>query len=100
MMQRYNDAYKINVEYMSHKIFNPLYSGKPQMSTFANSEGPDGSSIMLHFIRDYTVCKGKKKSLDKRLECNKKKFHLNLTSLEMYNGLSQLDCIKPEGRIH
>ena len=30
------------------------------MSTFANSEDPDEYSKMLHFIRVYTVCKGKK----------------------------------------
>ena len=50
-------------------------------------------SIMLHFMGVYTVCNGKKKE---------KIFFENqhLTSLDMYNGLSQVYCIKPEGRIH
>ena len=29
------------------------------MRIFANSEDPDEMPIMLHFIRVYTVCKGK-----------------------------------------
>ena len=27
-------------------------------------------------------------------------FYYNLTPLDMYNGLSHIYCIKPEGRIH
>ena len=51
-----------------HRI-NPLCSGNPLISTFANSEDPDEMQhnaafhqtaiIMLHFIRGYTVCIGK-----------------------------------------
>ena len=54
-------------------------------------------NIMLHFIMVYTVCKGKKILRQK----NKKKFFLIITlpPLDMYNGLSQVCCIKPEGRI-
>ena len=43
--------------------------------------------IMRHFNRVYTVCKGKKRPLDK------KKIHFlsyNLTPPDMYNGLSQV----------
>ena len=29
------------------------------MSTFANSKNPDEMQHMLHFIRDFTICKGK-----------------------------------------
>ena len=46
------------------------------MCTFANSEDPDEKhhnaefhqGTMLHFIRVYTVCKGKKRSSDKRIQ--------------------------------
>ena len=39
------------------------------MSTFANSEDPDEmQNIMLHLIRAYTVCKGKNRSSDKRIQ--------------------------------
>ena len=46
-------------------------------------------SKMLHFTRVYTVCKGKK-------DLQTKEYN-NLTPLDMYNGLSQAYCIKPEG---
>ena len=49
-------CYSIKTKIMIAFI-NPLYSGNPSMNTFANSEDPDE---MLHFIRVYTVCKGKK----------------------------------------
>ena len=55
-------------------------------------------SIMLHFIRVYAVCKGKKDLQTKQY--NISFLNYNLTSLDMYNGLSQLYCIKKEGRIH
>ena len=44
-----------------------------------------------------TVFEKVKISLDERIL-----FFLNhnLTPLDMYNGLSQVNCIKPEGRIH
>ena len=53
-------------------------------------------SIILHFIRIYTVCKGKKDLRQK----NTISFNYNLTPLDMYNGLSQGYCIKLEGRIY
>ena len=42
-------------------------------------------------------CNGQKRSSDKRIQ-----FFLNydVTTLNMYNGLSQIYCIKPEGRIY
>ena len=56
-------------------------------------------SIMLHFIRVYTVCKGKQIFRQKNTICFEKNY--NLTRLDMYNGLySQAYCIKLEGRIH
>ena len=46
---------------------------------------------MLHFIRVYTVCKGKK-------DIQKKEsfffFNYNLTPLDIYNRLSKVYCIK------
>ena len=52
---------------------------------------------MLHFIRVCTVCKGKKDIQTKEYILFSK---YNLTHLDMYNGLSQVYCIIPEGRIH
>ena len=49
-------------------------------------------SIMLHFIRVYTVYKGKKK-----VNCFE---NYNLTPLDIYNEQSQVYCIKHEGTIH
>ena len=54
-------------------------------------------SIMLHFIRVYTVCKGQKDLQTKEYNILKKYIY-NRTPLDMYNGLSQSNCIKPEGR--
>ena len=52
---------------------------------------------MQHFIRAYTVCKGKK-DLQTKIQYFLK---INsLTPLDMYNGISQLYCLKPEVRIH
>ena len=51
--------------------------------------------IMRHFIRVYTV---KVKNIRQKIQFLKKKY--NLTPLDMYNGLSQVYCIKQEGRIH
>ena len=44
----------------------------------------------------YTVCKGKK-SADKRIQYF---LEISLTAIDVSNGLSQVYCIKPEGRIH
>ena len=54
-------------------------------------------SIMLHFIRVYTVCKGKKDIQTKNMISFE---NYNLAPLVMYNGLSQVYCIKPEDIIH
>ena len=54
------------------------------MSTFSNSEDPDV----------YTVYKGNK---DFHKNTNFLKIY-NRTSIDMYNGLSQVYCIKPEGK--
>ena len=78
-------------------IINSLYSGNHLTSIFAISEDPD-EMIMLHFITFYTVCKGKKRSGDKRIQSFLENY--NRTPLYMYNGLSHVYCIKPEGRIH
>ena len=53
-------------------------------------------SIMLHFIWFYTVCKDLREKIQFVLE------NYNLTPLDkiMYNGLFQVYCIKPDGRIH
>ena len=71
-----------------------MYAETPQMDTFTNSEDPEEMPhIMWHFIRVYTVCKGKKDLQTKtqyffKLQPDTPKF--------MYSGLSQVYCIKPE----
>ena len=50
-------------------------------------------SRMLHFIRVYTVCEGKKDLQTKEYTIFE---NYNLTPLDMYNGLSHVYCIKPE----
>ena len=70
------------------------------MSTFANNVDPDE---MQHYAAFHATfhqgqhCKGKKD-----LQIKEYNFFLNynLTPLDMYNGLSQVYSIKPEGRIH
>ena len=52
--------------------------------------------IMWHFIRVYSVFKVKLSS-DKKYILTK---NYNLTPPDMYNGLSQVYCIKPEGKTH
>ena len=68
------------------------------MSTLANSEDPGeiqhNAYEMLHFIRIYTVCNGKKDLQTKEF------FFFLQTPIYMYYGLSQVSCTKPEGRIH
>ena len=61
------------------------------MSTFANSEDPDE---MQHFIRVYTVCIRKKDLQNKEYSNFEKNY--NLTPLDIYNGLSQVYCIKSD----
>ena len=56
----------------------------------------------LHFIRLYTACKDTRKTIVGKIH-----FvflflfeKLQPDTLDMYNGLSQVHCFKPEGRIH
>ena len=51
----------------------------------------------MNFISVYTICKGKKDLQTKEYNIFE---NFNLTPLNMYNGLFQVYCIKPEGRIH
>ena len=67
------------------------------MNNFANSENQDEMQhntafSRLHFIRVYTVCKVKKNTM--LFE------NYYLAPLKIYNGLSQVHCIKPDGLIH
>ena len=64
------------------------------MGTFTNSEDTDEMPHNSAFHQG-TVCQGKKSS-DKKTFF----FKYNLTPLDMYNGLSQVYFIKPEGKIH
>ena len=53
--------------------------------------------ILRHFIRVNTVCKIKKKIFRQKNVFFFKNYNLTpLTPLDMYNGLSQVNCIKPE----
>ena len=61
------------------------------MSAFANSEDPDENAAFHHGL----LCKGKKDFQTKEYNF----FNDNLTTLDIYTGLSQVYCIKPEGRI-
>ena len=60
------------------------------MGTFTNSVDPDESFIN-------TVCIGKKIFRQKKTIFF---LNYNLAPLDMVNGLSQVDCVKPEVRIH
>ena len=65
------------------------------MSTFANSEDPD--EMLQHAAFHQSTLFVKVKNILKQ------KIHFfkyNLTPLDMYNRLSKVYCIKPEGRIH
>ena len=46
--------------------------------------------------RVYTVCYHNGK---KDIQAKKRFFNLNLTPLDMYNGTSQVYCVKREGKI-
>ena len=59
------------------------------MSTCANTENPDEMQSTLFAIA--------KKIFKQK---NTIFFNYNRTHLDMYNGLSRVNCIKPEGRIH
>ena len=67
------------------------------MKTFANSENQDELQYntafsRLHFISVYTVSKVSKDTVFFE--------NYNLAPLKLYNGLSQVYCIKPDGLIH
>ena len=70
------------------------------MGTFTNSEDPDEMLHNVAFHQGFhSVCLLRfKRSSDKK----KNLFFLNYnqTSIDVYKGLSQIYCIKPEGRIH
>ena len=59
-----------------------------------NSVHLDEMQHNTDFIRVFTVCKDKKYLQTKDFE------NFNRTPLDINNGLSQVYCIKPEGRIH
>ena len=67
------------------------------MGPFTNSEDQDEMQLNAAFHQGRTVCKGKKifRQYNTIIFEN-----YNLTPLDMYNGLSQVFFIKPEGRIH
>ena len=67
------------------------------MISFANSEDPDKMQHNAAFYQDIR-CKGKKNIF--RQKNTIFFFNYNLTPLDMYNGISQVYCIKPEGIIH
>ena len=72
---------------------NRLYTGNPKTDTVANSEDPDEmphNAAFHHCLH----CQGKKKVFRQNIQ------YYNLTPLDMNNGLSQVYCIKLEGRIH
>ena len=70
------------------------------MSTFANSEDPDE---MQHNAALCCISSGSTLFVRVKMIFRQKKtffLNYNLTPLDMYNGLSQVYCIKQEGRAH
>ena len=81
--------------YMSHdNCHNPLYSRTPKQVLLQTVKTQMKCSIMLHFIRVYTVFKDKKKIFRQKNTIFFSNY--NLTPLDMY----QVYCIKPKGRVH
>ena len=66
---------------------DPLYSRNPLMSTFTNSEDP----VSTLFVKVKKIFRQKNTIFFE---------NYTLTHLDMYNGLSEVYCIKPEGRTH
>ena len=63
------------------------------MSTFANSEDPDEMQLNAAFHQGlHCMYADKKNTIYYE--------NYDLTSLDIYNGLSQVICIKPEARIN
>ena len=76
-------------------ILLPYVFGKPLNEYKAKMK------CKLHIIRLNTACKDKTIAWKKNTLCFVFLFEkLQPDTLDMYNGLSQVDCIKPEGRIH
>ena len=67
------------------------------MGTFTNSEDPDEMPHNAAFHQGLHCLLGKKDLQTKRYNIFE---NYNLTFLDMFNGLFQVYCIKPEGRIH
>ena len=68
------------------------------MNTFANNEDPDEMQHNAAFHQGLHCLKNIKKGLQTK-EYNIFE-NFNLTPLDLYNGLSQVYCIKAEGKIH
>ena len=76
------------------------------MGTFTNSEDPDEMphneafypALHCGFSLGSTLFVKVKKNPQTKIQYFFK--NCNLTPLDMYNGLSQVYCFKPEGRIH
>ena len=67
------------------------------MSTFANSEDPDEMQHNAAFHLGLHCLLKLKRSPDKK---DNILLNFDLIPLDMYNGLSHVYCIKPEGRIY
>ena len=82
-----------------YNCLNPLYSGNPLTSTFANSEDPDKMQHYAAFHQGLHFLYVKiKKSSNKKIQYFFENY--NPTLLDMYNRLSQAYCFKPKGKIH
>ena len=92
----------LSLSYKNMKSFSPCITPcfwkTPKRLLLQTVKTQMKCSIMLHFIRVYTVCKGMKNLQTK--QCNMFNENYNLTPLDMYNGLSHVYCIKQEGIIH
>ena len=79
-----------------HKFLPFVFEETPRLVLLQTSKTQMKCSIMLHFIRVLTVCKAKKDIQTNIIFLE----NYNLTPLDMYNGLSEVYCIKPEGIIN
>ena len=68
------------------------------MGTFINREDPDEMPHNAAFHQGLHCMFRLKRSSDKKNKIFLENY--KRTPLDMYNGLSQVYCIKPEGRIH
>ena len=74
-----------------------MYSGSPSGRFLKAVKTQTKCSVMLHFINSYTVCEGKTAFHTKTIFVFENQ---NMTRLDIYHGLLQVYCIKPEGRIY